>query len=222
VPLLFHHTTASSPARTPPRRRSLPHRRSCYGRSSDPPLVCRPALLRSRHLRPPGTEDGAPTARRGGPTAARPSSPLLPPLRVEAGAPSSPAPPPLPCFEAEDLQRLPRLRGEGGCGSDPAAGRRHTSLQRRWFLAEEEKGLREGRQGRLRGQPPMLSYSLDSQQEGGRERGEREKRERNGSVPQILTDGANPHLAGILPREPLRSHHSPTKHTVILMLSLFV
>jgi hypothetical protein len=40
----------------------------------------------------------------------------------------------------------------------------------------------------------------------------REKQERSGSVPQISTDGANPHLKGIFRREPLRSRRSSSKH----------
>jgi hypothetical protein len=48
--------------------------------------------------------------------------------------------------------------------------------------------------------------------EGIRERDGRAKQERSGSIPLILSDGANPHLGGILyPLEPLRSHRSPSK-----------
>jgi hypothetical protein len=49
------------------------------------------------------------------------------------------------------------------------------------------------------------------EEERGREGDGRQKWEQSGSVPQILADGANPHLASIFPLEPLRSDRSSSK-----------
>jgi hypothetical protein len=47
---------------------------------------------------------------------------------------------------------------------------------------------------------------------GGRRRRHRERKdEQSGSVRRNLRDGANPHLEGIFPSEPLRYHRSPSK-----------